>query len=68
MQHSINYRDFAIVWEEPPATAARWVANVASERGHRQALIGLSAKVIDGGNRDEMLTNAYAFVDSLLDD
>lgn len=67
MLRSENYRDFTIGWQEPPATGAGWVANVASERRDLQALIGSSAKVIDGHNRDDMLSNARAFVDSLLD-
>jgi hypothetical protein len=63
-----NYRGFVITWEEPPARADRWVANVATESRDLLELMNRNgaSKVIDGSTREEMIANAKKYIDELL--
>jgi hypothetical protein len=72
MNRTEIYRDFEISWEEPPFTSAKWTANVASNNPRQYDLMcgdrsgGHGAEVIDDWTREEVLTNAKAYIDKLL--
>jgi hypothetical protein len=63
-----EYRGYQITWQEPPMSGANWSANVATESAFLFALMRRnSSKVIQGRTRDDMLAEAKAYIDTLLD-
>jgi hypothetical protein len=67
----IDYRGYNIGCQEPRLTSANWQANVASNdrdlyRRMCQKTGRQGAEVITGQTRDEMLSNAKAFIDGVL--
>jgi hypothetical protein len=61
-----KYRGFIISWQEPPMMG-RWTANVATDSPSLFALMGRNgAQVIDGRDREDMITAAKKYIDGLL--
>jgi hypothetical protein len=62
------HRGFQIDWQDPPIGGPFWSANVSSENPRLFALMRRrGSKVIRGKNKTEMLQEARAYVDTLLD-
>jgi hypothetical protein len=72
MQMQEMYKGFEIRWEEPPATGAGWMMNIAGStedlmRTLRHAQKGShGSKVITGSSCDAGLAQARAFIDAML--
>ena len=61
-----DYRGCVIMWQEPPATAAGWTVNVASDDRGLAARIGPGAKAInDPHSLEGAIAQAKRFIDNL---
>jgi hypothetical protein len=59
-------KGYDISWPEPPLTSASWQASVASDDPVLYAKMAIhGSEPVEGRTRDEMITKAKAYVDSL---
>lgn len=64
MHKQEEYQAYVLSWQQPPLTAAEWVANVASENRELQERIGKGSKAISGNTFEDAIAKAKAFVDA----